>query len=233
MKRLAIAARKAGAEVTCPSCMQPVIVPTPEPPKAIPGILIEHLPPSDERASDPDGPQVVDEPENREPHRAVDTYREPDDEYDPLPIRRRRNRGPQSAVVVGIGIIALVAVFMVVGAFVRHEKAKAMARATESPAFSQRAVSPQRPAREDDDSPGVGDVLGALVGSVGGFLCLAFCLAFYFTPSIVAIVRRHNNIAPILVVNFFLGWLLVGWVISLAWAFTDLKQLENRRRSWL
>ena len=60
-----------------------------------------------------------------------------------------------------------------------------------------------------------------------------FGLAFYLTPTLIALARRHNNIAPILIVNFFLGWTFVGWVISLTWAFTELKHLENRRRSYL
>jgi hypothetical protein len=39
----------------------------------------------------------------------------------------------------------------------------------------------------------------------------------YFVPSFFAIGKR--NIASIFILNLFLGWTLVGWVIALIWAF--------------
>ena len=45
-------------------------------------------------------------------------------------------------------------------------------------------------------------------------------LFFYMLPSIVAKRRRHRQVKAILVVNIFLGWSFLGWVLSLAWAFT-------------
>ena len=44
---------------------------------------------------------------------------------------------------------------------------------------------------------------------------------FYFLPSIVAFKRNHANKTAILMLNIFLGWSLVGWVISLVWAFKN------------
>ena len=55
-------------------------------------------------------------------------------------------------------------------------------------------------------------------------LTLFFCivsLGIYFLPAIVAFQRAHKNSASILVVNIFLGWTLLGWVVALAWSFTD------------
>jgi len=40
----------------------------------------------------------------------------------------------------------------------------------------------------------------------------------YFIPSIVAWVREMPNIGSIVVVNFFLGWTFIGWVVALAMA---------------
>ena len=40
----------------------------------------------------------------------------------------------------------------------------------------------------------------------------------YFIPSIVALMREHPSRAGIIILNIFLGWTLVGWVVSLAWA---------------
>lgn len=45
-------------------------------------------------------------------------------------------------------------------------------------------------------------------------------LALYALPSIVAFKRKHKSKMAILIVNLFLGWTLVGWVIALAWSFT-------------
>jgi hypothetical protein len=46
------------------------------------------------------------------------------------------------------------------------------------------------------------------------FLVLAFLL--YFLPSFIGSKKRNAN--SIFVVNLFLGWTLVGWVVALAWA---------------
>lgn len=41
----------------------------------------------------------------------------------------------------------------------------------------------------------------------------------YMLPTIEAKLRGHTNIASIALVNLFLGWSLIGWVIALVWAF--------------
>jgi hypothetical protein len=43
-------------------------------------------------------------------------------------------------------------------------------------------------------------------------------LLIYFLPTIVASNKHKRNAASIFVVNLFLGWMLIGWVIALAWA---------------
>ena len=44
-------------------------------------------------------------------------------------------------------------------------------------------------------------------------------LAIYFIPFLVALKRRKADRWAILVLNLFLGWTLIGWVIALVWAF--------------
>jgi hypothetical protein len=46
-------------------------------------------------------------------------------------------------------------------------------------------------------------------------------LVLHFIPTIVATKRRHNATLPIFILNLFLGWTLVGWVIALVWACTN------------
>lgn len=43
-------------------------------------------------------------------------------------------------------------------------------------------------------------------------------LAIYFLPSIIALSRKKNNAAGIILLNFFLGWTFIGWIVSLIWA---------------
>lgn len=43
----------------------------------------------------------------------------------------------------------------------------------------------------------------------------------YLLPTIIASLRGHRNEMAILIVNFFLGWTFVGWVVCLAWSCTD------------
>lgn len=53
---------------------------------------------------------------------------------------------------------------------------------------------------------------------------LAAALAIYFAPTINAAKRRHPNFNPIFIVNLFLGWTLIGWVVALAWSATAFKE---------
>jgi hypothetical protein len=46
----------------------------------------------------------------------------------------------------------------------------------------------------------------------------------YFIPSIAAKSNKHRNSDAILLVNFFFGWTVLGWLIALIWAFTDNKK---------
>ena len=44
----------------------------------------------------------------------------------------------------------------------------------------------------------------------------------YFLPAIVA--NRKKNCDAIFVLNLFLGWTFLGWVIALVWAMTTEKE---------
>jgi hypothetical protein len=45
-----------------------------------------------------------------------------------------------------------------------------------------------------------------------------FGFLMYFLPSIVALVRSKRDITAIVLLNFFLGWTMIGWVVALIWA---------------
>jgi hypothetical protein len=45
-----------------------------------------------------------------------------------------------------------------------------------------------------------------------------FGLILAFLPAIIAFARSKRDALSILVLNFFLGWTVIGWVIALVWA---------------
>lgn len=53
-----------------------------------------------------------------------------------------------------------------------------------------------------------------------GILLGALVLAWYFMPCIVASSRHHRQRGPIFILNLFLGWTGVFWIICLAWSFS-------------
>jgi hypothetical protein len=47
---------------------------------------------------------------------------------------------------------------------------------------------------------------------------LVVLLVGYLAPILIASHREHPQLGPISVVNIFLGWTVLGWVIALAWS---------------
>jgi hypothetical protein len=40
----------------------------------------------------------------------------------------------------------------------------------------------------------------------------------YFLPSIIALARGKRDIVAIILLNLFLGWSVIGWIVALVWA---------------
>lgn len=49
-----------------------------------------------------------------------------------------------------------------------------------------------------------------------GFFGFGFVM--YFLPSIIALARSKRDILGIVLLNFFLGWTMIGWIVALVWA---------------
>jgi hypothetical protein len=43
----------------------------------------------------------------------------------------------------------------------------------------------------------------------------------YFLPFLTALIRKQHNTVSIFVLNLFLGWTFIGWVVALVWAFKN------------
>jgi hypothetical protein len=54
---------------------------------------------------------------------------------------------------------------------------------------------------------------------------LAILCLLYLVPTVVAHERKHKDKEVIFLINLFLGWTILGWVLALAWA------LSGRRKS--
>ncbi|CAM3900514.1 superinfection immunity protein [Mycobacterium frederiksbergense] len=62
-------------------------------------------------------------------------------------------------------------------------------------------------ASEDDSGAAAGFAVVVLV-------VLSFIV--YWVPTVIAFIRAVPNKASVLVINLFLGWTLIGWVVALA-----------------
>ena len=47
---------------------------------------------------------------------------------------------------------------------------------------------------------------------------LGFGCVMYFLPSLIALGRSKHDLMAIFLLNFFLGWTMIGWVVALVWA---------------
>ena len=50
------------------------------------------------------------------------------------------------------------------------------------------------------------------------FPFFGFGFVMYFLPTIVALARNKRDTMAILLLNLFLGWSVIGWVVALVWA---------------
>lgn len=50
------------------------------------------------------------------------------------------------------------------------------------------------------------------------FPFFGFGFVMYFLPSIIAVIRSKRDLLSIFLLNFFLGWTMIGWIIALVWA---------------
>jgi hypothetical protein len=102
--------------------------------------------------------------------------------------------------------------------FVTLAAVPALAQPADKKQKAEPAAKPMTQEEKDAAAAAGAGVLGM------GLFCTIFAgvlaLVVYFAPTIIGLIRKHPNMAPILAVNFFLGWSLIGWVVALAWALT-------------
>jgi len=50
------------------------------------------------------------------------------------------------------------------------------------------------------------------------FPIFGFGFVMYFLPSIIALARNKRDALAIFLLNLFLGWSVIGWIVALVWA---------------
>jgi len=50
------------------------------------------------------------------------------------------------------------------------------------------------------------------------FPFFGFGFVMYFLPSIISLARSKRDLLAIFLLNLFLGWSIIGWVVALIWA---------------
>jgi hypothetical protein len=84
----------------------------------------------------------------------------------------------------------------------------------------------------DDVIMGIGAIILG-IGSIGVILLMILIpIAFCCLPIIIAVLRKHSNKTPIILVSIFFSWTIIGWVIALIWAFTDNTRNRNDRNDF-
>jgi hypothetical protein len=72
-----------------------------------------------------------------------------------------------------------------------------------------------------------------LRNKAGATMHLLFLVALYFLPAIIAAARHTHNSTAILLLNLFLGWTFVGWIIALVMALCSAPYWAcYYRRGW-
>jgi hypothetical protein len=75
----------------------------------------------------------------------------------------------------------------------------------------------------------MGQIRAEGLNAFGTLVAMSFFLAaplLYLLPTHEAWKRRQPNLTSIALVNIFLGWSLIGWVVSLAWACKDVPSAQ-------
>jgi hypothetical protein len=75
-------------------------------------------------------------------------------------------------------------------------------------------------------------VLASAGQGFAGFALLAALFVAYLLPLIVAMIRKVPNQGSVAVVNIFLGWTFIGWIVALAMAARSVPGAKREHKSF-
>lgn len=59
---------------------------------------------------------------------------------------------------------------------------------------------------------------------MGGMEAGILALILMFLPTLIALIRGHDNSFAIFLTNLLLGWTVIGWLVALIWSFTAIRR---------
>ncbi len=152
---------------------------------------------------------------------------------DSTPIRSRRKSttsvGPVVLAIAGVLTLALI-----IFAVLRYQSAKTSdngtaksiqttaSRGSQSPVQATTKVASSNSTQTDSDETAIVSVFIVVLGMIS--------LVIYFIPSLIAVLRGHQNALAIFMLNLFLGWLFIGWVLAMIWACTEVFHRDSVQR---
>ena len=64
--------------------------------------------------------------------------------------------------------------------------------------------------------------------SLTGVIGVIVLVSCYFMPTIVALVRDKRGAGSVALVNLFLGWTVIGWLLAFVWASSGATRSEEK-----
>jgi hypothetical protein len=61
------------------------------------------------------------------------------------------------------------------------------------------------------------------MSTLTGLFLLIGLMAFYLLPTIISSSKSHKFTLQIFIINFSLGWTIIGWIGCLVWATMNIK----------
>jgi Superinfection immunity protein len=93
----------------------------------------------------------------------------------------------------------------------------------------------ERAVSADQTSAGAGNAAKAAPGVILVIILVVGLIALYWLPTIAAYRRHVPSAASVLIINLFLGWTLIGWVVALAMAFRTIPPAwqQSQMPAWM
>ena len=64
--------------------------------------------------------------------------------------------------------------------------------------------------------------------SLAGVIGVIVLVSCYFMPTIIALVRDKRGAGGVALVNFVLGWTVIGWFLAFIWSCTGKTRADDR-----
>lgn len=59
-------------------------------------------------------------------------------------------------------------------------------------------------------------------------IAVLLALVIYLLPAVIASKRKHKNANSIFILNAFIGWTCIVWILCLAWSFSgNVKEVKQ------